>query len=158
MVTLLVLRPIFVLLSFLFLNRLPSQQSGSSRRSRANNMSKVADEVRKAFDTWTSAWNSGDVDGYLEAYENSDTVRYVSGSKIIHGKEDIVKKYKEKGIKGQLALGNFEVDDIGLENAIAFGEFLLTIDENTKAKGVFTVHVRLQNGLWRIHSDHSSSL
>ena len=105
------------------MNRPPPQKSDSSRRSSAHNMSKVADEVRKAFDTWTSAWNCGDVDGYLEAYENSDTVRYVSGSKIFHGKEDIVKTYKEKGIKGQLALEHFEVDAIGLENAIAFGEF-----------------------------------
>ncbi len=123
-------------------------------------------QIRECFDCWTDAWNRGDINGYLDGYLNSPKTRYVSGKKVIRGKENIVEQLKARGgPKGILSLTEFEVELMtDCRDAVCFGQYKL-IDGSENHAGCFTVHLRqvlredddggdVHN--WKIVSDHSS--
>jgi hypothetical protein len=116
-------------------------------------------ELQAVFGGWTEKWNSGDLEGYLEAYQDSDQTRYCAGSKVIRGKENIAAHYREQGAYGHLSVVDFEAQAMGdnLNDGLVFGQFELVLEDETRHPGAFTVHVRKINGLWRILSDHSAA-
>jgi ketosteroid isomerase-like protein len=116
-------------------------------------------EVLAAFAGWTERWNTGDLEGYLAAYADSDQTRYCAGSKVIRGKENIAAHYRERGTSGHLSVVQFEAEAMGdnLDDGLVFGQFELVMEDETRHAGAFTVHVRKIKGLWRILSDHSAS-
>ena len=113
-------------------------------------------EIISCFGTWTDAWNAGDVDGFLDGYYDSDSVRYVGGETVIRGKNNIVQHFRSRGATGTLSLVHFEVDFISPEDAICFGQYHVVDDEEEIHEGYFTAHVRRIGDSWKIVSDHSS--
>ena len=114
-----------------------------------------SDRIREAFATWTDAWNRKDFDGYLDAYaENS---RYVTPTGVLKGKEQIECHMRSRGIEGQLSTHSMEIELFGSNDALVFAWYLLTMSDGTSHEGVFTVHVKFQDG-WKIVSDHSSAV
>ena len=120
-----------------------------------NPLEHVKVDIRNSFDNWTTAWNNDDIEGYLNGYANLPSVRYVSGKKIIKGKENIENLFRERGAKGTLSLVHFESECVSESDAVCFGQYRLTCDDD-KHEGCFTVHVRKIEGSWKIISDHSS--
>lgn len=118
-------------------------------------------EIKKCFDSWTECYNQGNLNGYLEAYADSEYTRYVNGSNIIIGIQNIRDLVHSRGSNGVLSLEHFQVDMISDHDAICFGQYRLHVktdgnDSFAKHKGCFTVHVRKFEGAWKIWSDHSS--
>ena len=116
--------------------------------------------IHDAFDTWTAAWNNGDLDGYLAGYWESEQTRYISNGKVIQGHAAIVAHYKsrlgESADFGRLELLQFEVELLGERDALVFGRFCHTHND-TAVTGAFTIHLRNFDGTWLIVLDHSSS-
>jgi len=124
-------------------------------------MSSNKSEIKASFDEWTKAWNVGDINGYLQCYANSTSVRYVSGKEVVVGKENISKLFEERGAKGRLCLVHFESDCVSDTDAVCFGKYQLVENdsedhEEKVHEGCFTVHLRRIEGYWKILSDHSS--
>eukprot|EP00979_Chaetoceros_neogracilis_P003699 scaffold656_cov271-Chaetoceros_neogracile.AAC.9 len=125
-------------------------------------------EIKACFDEWTKSWNEGDINGYLQGYADSPSVRYVSGKKVVVGKDNVSKLFQERGASGKLSLLHFESDCVSDIDAICFGKYQLiesdggsSEDDHEKEKekiheGCFTVHLRRMEGFWKIISDHSS--
>jgi ketosteroid isomerase-like protein len=112
-----------------------------------------------AFAGWTRAWNDGNVEGYVDAYLDSPTTRYVSGTTILHGKDKIAARCREKGVHGCLLTSDFEISILGTNDAVVFAKFCLVARDDTRHAGVFTVHLtRLTDTSWKIVSDHSSAM
>jgi hypothetical protein len=101
------------------------------------------------------------LDGYLEAYADSEKTRYVSGSDIIIGKERIKELVYSRGAKGMLSLDTLQIDFISEQDAICFGKYVLQLSKVQEKdmeyyKGCFTVHLKNIEDQWKIVSDHSS--
>ena len=115
--------------------------------------------IRDAFAAWGAAWNSGDLEGYLTAYRDSDQTRYISNGKVIQGRAAIVSAYRarfpEPAMLGQLAVKQLEVELMGDQDALVFGLWHLQ-REDFSGSGAFTVHVRCFDGRWLIVTDHTS--
>jgi uncharacterized protein (TIGR02246 family) len=115
--------------------------------------------VRDTFDAWNTAWNSGDLEGYLAGYWDSDQTRYVSNTRVIRGKAAIAESYRARfpspEMMGHLTLVELEVEPMGSSDALAFGVVQL-IRQADVFNGVFTVHVRHIDGAWLMVSDHTS--
>lgn len=113
-----------------------------------------------AFDTWTAAWNNGDLDGYLAGYWESEQTRYISNGKVIQGYTAIAESYKSRfgatADLGQLELTQFEVTPLSPADVLVFGVFEHRMDGRSSS-GAFTVHLRNFDGEWLIVLDHSSS-
>lgn len=115
--------------------------------------------IRDAFTAWGDAWNSGDLEGYLAGYYDSEQTRYISNGKVIQGQQAIVDAYRARfptpESLGQLALLELEVEPIGDRDGLVFGIWQHTRDGVT-GSGAFTVHVRCFGGVWQIVTDHTS--
>mmetsp|Transcript_20937 Transcript_20937/g.31809 ORF Transcript_20937/g.31809 Transcript_20937/m.31809 type:complete len:145 (-) Transcript_20937:1848-2282(-) len=112
-------------------------------------------EIKSCFDTWSNCWNSGDIEGYLDGYLDSPSVRYVSGKKVVRGKDSIAEHFRARGAGGQLSLTHFETDCLTDEHAICFGQYRLELEGGIH-EGCFTCHVQKIDKSWKIISDHSS--
>jgi uncharacterized protein (TIGR02246 family) len=117
--------------------------------------------IRKVFEAGCAAWNRGDLDGYLASYWDSNKTIWVSSGSLRRGRKAIVAAYKARFSTpqqmGKLALAELEIDVLTTTDAIAFGRWILVVD-NKKAKGFFTVQLRKIEGTWFFVSDHSSTL
>jgi uncharacterized protein (TIGR02246 family) len=116
--------------------------------------------IRNVFKAGCMAWNRGDLDGYLASYWDSDKTIWVSSGSLTRGNKAIVATYKARfstpSQMGKLTLLELEIDVLTTEDAIAFGRWMLVID-NESSKGFFTVQLRKIEGTWFFVSDHSST-
>ena len=116
--------------------------------------------VRDVFEAGCMAWNRGDLDGYLESYWDSDQTLWISNGSLTRGREAIIAAYKSRFSDppqmGKLTLSELEVEVLTPTDAIAFGHWMLALDEES-SQGFFTVQLRKIDGSWFYVSDHSSS-
>ena len=116
--------------------------------------------IRAVFESGCTAWNRGDIDGYLSDYWHSDKVRWVSEGKVSHGFEAIASAFKARFNSpenmGKLEVADLEIQLLGGSDALAFGAWIQTT-RTGRRNGVFTVHMKKIAGEWLIVSDHSST-
>lgn len=123
--------------------------------------------IRKAMTDQALAWNRGDINGFMQAYENSPDTTFI-GSQIGRGYERILHRYQEAYANsdqmGQLTYSQIEVRMLpskcgAPEYAVVTGQFHLERKERGSAikdDGIYSLlwH-RTQSG-WKIMLDHTS--
>ncbi|PCC72354.1 conserved hypothetical protein [Nannocystis exedens] len=108
-----------------------------------------------------AAWNHGDLEGFLRAYEPSDALVFTSGGAIRRGFVAARARYLERyGARGAESMGHleFEIVDVrglGRDAAVVLGRWRLTQTEAAGA-GVFTLVFRRDARGWSIVHDHTS--
>jgi Zn-dependent M28 family amino/carboxypeptidase/ketosteroid isomerase-like protein len=124
-----------------------------------------ADQEKKAIETLLSdqvtAWNKGDLPGFMKGYRESEQLSFFSGSTRTSGwkatLERYRKKYQSEGKEmGRLSFEELSIDILGPEHALVRGRFLLQMKE-AKQTGLFTLILRRTRSGWRIIHDHTSS-
>jgi len=106
------------------------------------------------------AWNSGNIDGFMEGYLQSDTLRFASGGDITTGWAPTLSRYKtryaDKTAMGELRFDIKNVTVFDEDDGLVFGQWTLIRDNDTPS-GLFTLHMKQVDGDWVIISDHTSS-
>jgi beta-aspartyl-peptidase (threonine type) len=124
-----------------------------------------ADEQRKAIKTLlndqVTAWNKGDLPGFMKGYRQSDQLTFFSGSTRTSGWKATLERYRKKYQTEGKEMGNlsFEepsIDLLGPEHALVRGRFRLQM-KDAKPTGLFTLILRRTRAGWRIIHDHTSS-
>ena len=104
-------------------------------------------------------WSSGNIDKFMEAYWNNDSVMYVGGNKITYGYQNMLNAYKKSfpdtASMGKLTFDLLDIRKLSEEYYLVTGNFFLTRTVGN-AKGIFTVFFRKIMGKWLIVYDHSS--
>ncbi|MBI5215619.1 MAG: nuclear transport factor 2 family protein [Ignavibacteriae bacterium] len=117
--------------------------------------------VRSVLDEQVTAWNEGDLDGYMHGYWKSDSLLFTSGGNIQRGWKATNEKYKKsydtKAKMGTLKFSNLEFNMLSKEAAWVFGSWELT-REKDNPKGVFTLVMRKFDDGWKVVHDHTSSV
>jgi len=122
-------------------------------------------QIETLFEHCTSAWNAGDLPGFLQCYDTSARTSYLSGAQIVVGYEAIENLYATRlGARGPAAMGNLRmsllrVALLGRDHAHAIGRFVLTREEalGGAEQGIFSVVLQQSSLGWRIVADHTSS-
>ena len=107
-----------------------------------------------------AAWNSGDIDAFMEEYWKSDMLRFASGGTVKYGWQTTLDRYKER-YPDKETMGKLEFTEVNIEilsgtGAIVAGRWKLNREADTP-NGLFTLHMRKENDRWIIVSDHTSS-
>ena len=121
--------------------------------------------IRAVIADQRAAWNRGDLDAFMHAYENSPETTFI-GAQVRKGYEPILQRYREayanREQMGVLTFSNVEIRLLpgsSSEYAIVTGNFHLERTATGAAKktdGVFSlVWHRGPNG-WKIILDHTS--
>lgn len=128
-------------------------------QEKANN--KTFDAVRAVIEAQRVAWNNGDVDGYMDGYERSPDIVFVSGDRVTHGWQTVRDNYKKgydtREKMGQLSFTDLEFTSLGKDHVAVVGRWLLK-RTNDEPHGRFTLIFKKTNKGWRIIHDHTSSV
>ena len=107
------------------------------------------------------AWNTGDLEGFMEPYWRSDSLLFVGSRGATRGwnatLENYRKGYPDRTTMGQLTFGVESLDFPGTDIALMVGTWRL--DERGDLEtlsGWFSLVWRHIDGQWRIVRDHSS--
>jgi ketosteroid isomerase-like protein len=131
---------------------LPSRAAAEIGERQREILNVLADQVK--------AWNDGDIEGYMEGYVHSDSLRFASGGDITYGWGAALERYEErypsKSRMGTLSFSDLDVTLLSDDAALVFGKWNLK-RRHDEPWGLFTLLVRRTGDGWRIVHDHTSS-
>lgn len=130
------------------------------RKISVTEIEKIETAIRDVFEAGCAAWNRGDLDGYLAGYWDSDQTLWISNGSLTRGRKAILAAYESRFSSpqqmGKLTVAELEIDVLTPTDAIAFGRWMLVLDQES-SKGFFTVQLKKLEGIWFYASDHSST-
>jgi ketosteroid isomerase-like protein len=119
-----------------------------------------ATEIRHVIHAQQEAWNSGDIDKFMDGYARSRSTGFVSEDSITRGWQTVrdryKKKYSDREKMGTLTFSDLEITSLGPSAAIAIGRWQLK-RKGDKPHGRFTLVFRHLPEGWRIVHDHTSA-
>src|SRR3954471_19535563 len=95
-----------------------------------------AADIKKVLDAQVSAWNKGDLAGFMAGYWNSKDLTFVSGKDVTHGWQETLDRYKKRyqaegKEMGKLAFADVEVRELAPGVALVTGKWELTLTKET---------------------------
>lgn len=106
------------------------------------------------------AWTRGDLDGFMDSYEDGSATTYVTATSVVHGRDAIRDRYAPRFVPGAmhdaLTFENTEIDLLTPDIANVISYYRLMRGDSTTARGPTSLVMRRRNGQWRIIHDHSS--
>jgi hypothetical protein len=106
------------------------------------------------------AWNSGNIEGFMEGYWQSDSLKFVGASGITYGWKQTLDHYKthypDLATMGKLTFTILTVDLVSSRSAFVIGKWKLTRKDDEPG-GYFTLLWKLMKGKWVIVVDHTSA-
>ena len=125
----------------------------------------AADEataIRAELQREVTAWNAGDLDGYLSGYERGATTTMIGRTQLYRGWDAIAAMYHarfgERRRMGTLAFGDLEIRVLAPDYAVAVGRWSLQRSDEGGGPGggFFTLTLHKGAAGWRIVLDHTS--
>ena len=115
--------------------------------------------IREVLNNQTTAWNRGDIEGFMNGYWKNDSLMFIGKSGVTYGWTNTLNKYK-KGYPDTASMGKLdftllEVKKLSKEYYHVTGKWSLKRSIGDIG-GHFTLLFRKINGRWFIISDHSS--
>lgn len=123
-----------------------------------NSENNDANDIKLVMNEQETAWNNGDIEGFMNGYWKSDSLMFIGKNGIKYGWQTTLDNYKnsypDKETMGKL---NFEILKLDVQESSAYmlGKWkLLRIKD--EIGGYFTLYWKKINGKWLITIDHTS--
>lgn len=117
----------------------------------------MQNEIRTVLDEQVTAWNKGDLEGFMQGYWNSPDTTF-SGKTLTQGWQTVLDNYKKNydtaEKRGVLSFSNLAINVLSKDSAYVLGEW--EIKSSSNPKGRFTLVFRKTKDGWRIVHDHTS--
>lgn len=103
---------LIVLLTVLFSCQCPSTDEDAKK------------EISQVLSVQQKAWNNGNIEGYMQGYHKSDSLRFASGGNVTYGwrttLERYSKGYPDKTTMGKLTFSEIDIKMISKTSALVF--------------------------------------
>jgi len=110
-------------------------------------------------DSQVAAWNSGNLDGFMQGYWNSPKTTFAGSSGVKRGWQAVLERYRhdypDRQAMGKLEFSKLEITLLSPDAALVLGEWRLERAHHLPG-GVFTLVFRKFPEGWRIIHDHTS--
>ncbi len=117
-------------------------------------------EIPRLLENQATAWNRGDLEGFMAGYWRSPDLTFSSGGKLTRGWQPMLDRFREsypdKSTMGKLTFSDLEITDVGSNAALVLGRWRVEGDEPDS--GAFSLVLRRDDGQWVIIHDHTSRL
>jgi ketosteroid isomerase-like protein len=116
--------------------------------------------IRGVLEAQASAWNRGDLEGFLEGYWKSNATAFAGTQGILRGWQALRERYRgsypNRAAMGTLRFSDLEITPLCADAALVLGHWHL--DRATgPVGGVFSLVLRQFPEGWRIVADHTSA-
>jgi uncharacterized protein (TIGR02246 family) len=119
------------------------------------------DAIRRVLDDQAAAWNSGDLDAFMETYWKSDQLTFSAAGRTVRGwqatSDRYRQRYPDRERMGTLTFSELVVSQLGDDAAMVLGHWQLQVGDE-RPRGNFTLVLRRIDNQWRIVHDHTSAL
>lgn len=120
---------------------------------------KTSEAIKKVMNAQVSAWNAGDIEGFMQGYWKSEEMRFVSGDNVARGWQAALDRYKKsydtRAKMGVLTFSDLQVNVLSKDAAVVLGSWSV-VTEKGNPKGKFTLIFRKFKDGWKIVHDHTS--
>ncbi len=127
--------------------------------STATAQSKDELSIRSAMAEQLAAWNSGNINRFMQTYWQSDSLMFIGKSGVTHGwqktLENYKKNYPDTAAMGKLDFNILEVKRLSVLYFFVVGKWHLTRSVGN-IEGHFTLLFKKIKNNWVIVTDHSS--
>lgn len=121
--------------------------------------SKDETAVRNVLEKQRQAWNTGDIDKFMEGYWHSDSLMFVGKSGVTYGWQNTMDNYK-KGYPDTASMGKLKFDILEVRRLSVLYFFVVGKWQLTRSVGDigghFTLLFKKVKNKWVIVTDHSS--
>ena len=108
-----------------------------------------------------TAWNRGDLEGFMQGYWKSPELTFFSGAEVSHGWTETLERYRKRYQSEGKEMGTLEFSALQIEpmgdGAFVRGSWKLSMKDGKTPHGLFTLIFRKFSEGWRIVHDHSSA-
>lgn len=115
--------------------------------------------IRRLLTLQTQAWNTGNIEGFMQTYWKSDSLMFIGKKGVVRGWQQTLDNYKkgypDTAAMGQLSFDILEVKPVSKEYAFVVGKWMLKRSIGDLS-GHYTLLLRKIRGQWKIVADHSS--
>jgi uncharacterized protein (TIGR02246 family) len=114
--------------------------------------------IREIMDRQVTAWNNGDLEGFMGGYWHSDDLTFQSGNKRLKGWNTLLEMYQKNYSgenRGILEFTDIEMKVLSDELILVLGRWSVARNQS-KSEGLFTLVFRRMETNWKIIHDHSS--
>ena len=151
------MKPICFLIPFLIFS-CQSQTKTVTEPTNSQSYSEVKKAIEKVMDDQIIAWNKHDMEGYMQGYWKSDSLKFYGSRGVTYGWNQTLANYKKSyPSPNESGTLKFVINDISkIENNSywVMGEYHLERPVGN-AKGVFTIIFKWIGGTWKIVADMS---
>ncbi len=117
--------------------------------------------IQQVLDDQTTAWNKGDLEGFMAGYWKSPELTFSSGKDRTHGWQATFdryrKRYQSEGHEmGKVSFSDIDIELLGPESAFVRGQWKLVNSKETLGGQFTLIFKKLPEG-WRIIHDHTSA-
>lgn len=120
---------------------------------------KAEAHIRSIMSQQESAWNTGDIEGFMNGYWESENLMFIGKSGVNRGWQTTLDNYKrsypDKTAMGTLTFDILQVDVLNRKSAFVIGKWHLQRDAGD-LEGHYTLLWKKVEGEWVIVADHSS--
>jgi uncharacterized protein (TIGR02246 family) len=115
-------------------------------------------DVAAMLEHGASAWNGGDLDGFVSDYTPDAT--FVTSRGLVRGTVEIRSRYAARfapgAVRDSLTFRLLDVDPLGPRTAAIVATWVLTRGDSVTSSGPTSLVLKKVGGRWRIAHDHSS--
>lgn len=120
---------------------------------------KAEGEIRSIMDRQEKAWNTGELEDFMDGYWESDSLMFIGKSGVNRGWQTTLDNYKrsypDKAAMGTLTFNILTVEVLNRKSAFVVGKWHLA-REAGDLEGHYTLLWKKMKGEWVIVADHSS--
>ncbi len=119
----------------------------------------IKSAIGKIMHEQEQAWDKGDIDGFMAAYWNSDSLRFIGKNGITYGWKNTIDNYKknypDKANMGELIFSIISTEQLSETTCYVIGKWDLK-REKGDIGGYYTLLWKKIAGKWVIVIDHTS--
>ena len=118
-------------------------------------------DIRRVLGDQVAAWNRGDIPGFMEGYDKSESTTFV-GATVTKGHAQVLANYKKRyptrENMGTLKFSDLEIRLLGPDYAAVIGKFHLdrSAQAGGESSGIFTLVFHRTSQGWKVILDHTS--
>jgi ketosteroid isomerase-like protein len=118
--------------------------------------------IQETLRAQVTAWNAGDIPGFMDGYVRGDELRFASGGTVQHGWQKTLERYQSRyssrELMGELTFADLKILVLSPDYAEVFGRFQLKREAAVgDASGLFTLLMERNGDRWLVRHDHTSA-